>query len=96
MATYYVDCGIHSRLQFIINHSGGLDKEARLLYLAKTYDLAKDDAKLLYRYPVEELLEKYSLDELMKHAKKNIKDNEIALMQFLSVTSALHELSTWR
>lgn len=41
-------CGIHTRLQNIVNKSGGINYESRIVYLMNTYNLSYDTAQLLY------------------------------------------------
>lgn len=41
-------CGIHTRLQNIIDNCGGINYESRMVYLMNTYNLSYDTAQLLY------------------------------------------------
>lgn len=67
---YWQSYGIHTRVQNLINHCGGLDFNERAHYLAKTYNIPVSDAWYLMREPVEEYIQKgETIEDIINAAK---------------------------
>jgi len=71
----FVSYGIHTRLHYEIQRTGGLDKEIRRAWLEAEYGLDKESLDLVLMYNVEDRLKDSTLEEL-KQLIINQKSNE--------------------
>ena len=68
--------GIHTRLQFVIDKTGGIDWDLRSEYLAKKYCLPIEKMRQVCKIDVEEYLDTgMSIDELIEKYRK-YRDNK--------------------
>lgn len=71
--------GIHTRLQQVINKSGGYDIYTAALYLIEKYNLKNKDIALemARNENIEEEIKKFGLDAIIKLTEKSIRLKEI-------------------
>ena len=65
----YVSHGIHSRLYYVVEHSGGLNKVIRRAWLAKEFRLNDEALDIVLMYNVEEILNEITIEELIERVR---------------------------
>lgn len=81
--------GIHTRVHYIIKKSGGLDWNKRKDYLKRKYRFTEDVVNRVYRYPIESMLEKFTLDDCLDRINKYEKRKEQRDIETLALLSGL-------
>lgn len=81
--------GIHTRLHYTIKKSGGLDWNKRKDYLRRKYGFTEDVANRVYRYPIESMLEKFTLDDCLERIDRYEKRKEQRDTETLTLLSCL-------
>lgn len=94
MSTYLESNGIHTRLQYVIDNSGGLNWEKRAEYLAKEYSLPIEKTRRICKVDIENYLDNgESIDDLIEryeeYKKLKKKESEIAFNNLSTMLGAV-------
>lgn len=91
---YWKSYGIHTRVQNLINHVGGIDVDKRVQYIMETYNISIDDAFTLLRVPIEDYLaEGITIEELVANIRRKSWETMYKLGIMYSMTCAISKFS---
>ena len=68
----YKTYGIHTRLHYIVNHAGGIDKAVRRKMFKDKYNFDDETLDIVLMYDIDNLLLSYTIEEI----KRSILDKQ--------------------
>ena len=81
--------GIHTRLKFIIEKSGGIDWNLRTEYLMNKFNISREDALIVRNYDYEDTIKEWSHETILSYIKNKEDDRKKRKRSFSNYITAL-------
>jgi len=63
---YFINYGIHTRLHYVVEKAGGIDKVVRRKMLKTKYGFDEETLDIVLMYNIEKLLDEHTIEEIKR------------------------------